>query len=244
MTNNLTINQIEAIRSLKTELMAQNSRCSSFFEKAVEESSKSTVNVPAREIKTGSTQKNIGIGSTACILVGGVGLAIGLMTKNKDLLSYLSIGLMTIGVGGVIYSRKNHKDSIKNPMDKNSDSILDFDKLNSFLYSYISKVIKSINQRWNDCINENRKTLTEEILSSNYTESDKSDLLAKATVAAIPSITISDYSLPLEQLCSTKDEEGLRNFMDKFRKDADREVERLYDEQLQIYEEINKTKNI
>ncbi len=237
MTNNLTINQIEAIRTLKKELMAENSSCSSFFEKAIEESS-TTVDTFTRDAEASFSRNRIGVGSTICIVAGGVGLALGLLTKNKEWVSYISAGLMTIGAGGIIYSRKDRNDTMRTPKDKNSGHTLDFDKINNTLYNFISKVVKSINQRWNDCIDENRKNLTKEILSSNYTESEKSSLLAKAAISAMPSITIAEYSIRLERLCNTKNEEGLRNFMDEFRKDADREVQRLYKEQLRIYEEI------
>lgn len=240
MTDISIKNQIEAIGSVKAELIGKVSNCKVFFKKALDELRKEPIQAP-QKLKHSAPYGGLKIGSTLAIIVGGVGLAISFATKDKEWLGYASGAILTVGIGGTVFAGKQGA-SARKPDASNAQTYeVDFEKLGSILYAYISKLIKEINQKWNDCVDSNRKAMSDMILASGLSEEKKSALLADAAVSVSPEISMSDFSLRLEQLCTSQDELGLRQFISDFQNKATKEVNRLYDEQMKAYGKIKQS---
>lgn len=167
-------------------------------------------------------------------IVGGVGCAslVGGLVTSKIGLAILGGALM---IGAFVLKK------VKKPSQKvETESQEDFQELVQSLDKMIYENVKKASNQWDSAISSIHQGINQEILSSDVSESKKTDMLSVVSEEYPLLLSTMEISIQLQSLVSSGNINGMKKALGDYHDKCIENLHKAYESQVNVYKSLEK----
>ena len=167
-------------------------------------------------------------------IVGGVGCAslVGGLVTSKIGLAIFGGALM---IGAFVLKK------VKKPSQKvETESQEDFQELVQSLDKMIYENVKKASNQWDSAISSIHQGINQEILSSDVSESKKTDMLSVVSEEYPLLLSTMEISIQLQSLVSSGNINGMKKALGDYHDKCIENLHKVYDSQVNVYKNLEK----
>lgn len=169
--------------------------------------------------------------SVLCLVGGALAVIAGCYLDKSSVA--VAGGIVVAGGAGLMVMDRNNSGNASVQRE------VDYSRATSHYYKSLSNIYKYATSHWTETLTELKGKIKADIMQMNIAEEKQNEAIQSILTTSVVDMSMSNLSKKLNEIESTKDENGYKQFVPVFERKCIEAINTAFDEQKAIYEKLH-----